>query len=401
MILWPLYNRAASPARHLWHSQEGILDVGQLSDGSLAAKCYFERNVYCLLGVPIDALRCGDVLNVLRRVNRHKRHFILLTPNIHDIVQSKVDRAYRDAFAISDMSIADGAPVVWLARFLGLPVFERVAGSDLFDALQEGGAGEMTVFFYGGDSVVAAAACQSVNRSRGALRCVGWIAPGFGSLEDLARAEHIDRVNQASPDLLILSLGKHGKPWIVHHAERINRGIISHLGAVINFAAGTVQRAPTLLRQMGMEWAWRILQEPALSWRYVNDALMLAHLITRYVLPLKLEQLRAAFVSRRSDTAELEVTRQPDEFIFRLHGVWTGASLDALRRQLKDAGKSQAGMTFDLSSITYLDSAVVGTILVAYGWQLRTRRPFRIAGLSKVGARILDLHCCQYLLQSP
>jgi N-acetylglucosaminyldiphosphoundecaprenol N-acetyl-beta-D-mannosaminyltransferase len=365
-----------------------------------SASWYFQRKVHCLLGLPIDIIHSEELIDIVRRVNEHRGRLVLVTPSTDEIVLSLSDEMFRNAFLTSDVSIPDGMPVVWLGRFLGLPIRERLAGADLFDSLQQGRAGQMTAFFYGGDSGVASLACQMVNQSHGALHCVGWVSPGFGSFEDLSKPEYIDEVNRASPDLLILSLGKQGRPWIVKNASRIDRGIISHLGAVINFAAGRVRRAPKAFQRMGLEWLWRILQEPALFQRYFRDALILTRLIAQRVLPLKLEQVRYRFFPPKDAKTDLRVSYRSDDIIFQLCGAWTESSLSSFRRALLTASEREAAMTFDLSLLSYMDSAVVGAIVLAYGWQLRSKRRFRISAHSKIAARILDLHCCGHLLES-
>jgi len=364
-----------------------------------SADWYFSRKVYCFLGLPLDAIRLDKVIDIVRRVNEQKGRLILLTPNTNDIVQSQSNGLFRNAFLTSDVSIPDGMPVVWLGKFLGLPISERLAGADLFDILQQGRAGEMTVFFYGGEDGVAALACQKIKSQRG-LRCIGCVSPGFGSLEDLSKAEYIDRVNQASPDLLVLSLGKHGKAWIVKNASKINRGTISHLGAVINFAAERIQRAPKGLQALGLEWAWRILQEPVLFQRYFRDALALTRLIAKHVLPLKFLQLRTKVFPQENGNSELRVFCKSDEFTFQLCGTWTESSLSPLRGGLLTASERGAAIIFDLALVSYMDSAVVGAIISAYGWQLRNERRFRISASSKMATGILHLHCCDYLFES-
>jgi N-acetylglucosaminyldiphosphoundecaprenol N-acetyl-beta-D-mannosaminyltransferase len=362
-----------------------------------SAEWYFNRRVYCFLGLPIDILQLEEVMQVVRQVKEQAGRLILLTPNTNDVVHAQADKAFRDAFLTSDISLPDGMPVVWLGRFLGLPIPERLAGADLFECIQQGHAGEMTVFLYGGQEGVGALACKAINDRKTALRCIGWMSPGFGTLDDLSKSEYLDRVNQASPDLLVLSLGKQGKPWILRNSRRINSRIISHLGAVINFAAGTVRRAPKTLQKLGLEWAWRVAQEPKLIQRYVLDAWALMALIAGRMIPLKIS-LKMAGRSRKS--AKLQVVPGFEGFIFQLSGTWTESFLNPLRDALATASQHEAAMIFDLSLVDYIDPAVVGTLILAYGWQLRCERRFQICAASKTVKRLLRLHCCGYLFES-
>ncbi|CAN2533301.1 N-acetylglucosaminyldiphosphoundecaprenol+N-acetyl-beta-D-mannosaminyltransferase [Methylocapsa aurea] len=363
------------------------------------AEWHFRRNVYCLLGLPIDALRLNDVIELVRSANRTGSRLVLLTPNTNDIIQSLSSEHVRNAFLTSDISIADGMPLVWLSRFLRLPIRERLAGADVFDGLRHGTAGTMTVFFFGGAEGVAEIASQNINCAHGGLRCIGAVSPGFGTLEDLSNASYIDQINQASPDLLVLSLGKHGKPWIVENARKIHRGVVSHLGAVVNFAADRIRRAPRPFQALGLEWMWRILQEPVLFHRYYRDATTLLRLIYACVLPLRIEQIRYSARPSEHKTQQLRILTREGGFTIQLLGAWTASDLTPLRDALIEACDRQADITFDLSAVTYLDSAVVGTIASAYGWQQRSDRRFEIAVASDAAKRLLRLHCCSYLLE--
>ena len=359
---------------------------------------HFARNAYCVLGIAIDALNMSEVLARIRADLERDRRLVILTPNTNDVIQSASAPPVRAAFLVSDLSLVDGMPLVWLAIFLGLPITVRVSGADLFEAVQLGQAGQMTVMFYGGGEGAAQRACERVNRSSGPLRCVGAVSPGFGSVQELGNAHYLNEVNAAHPDLLVLSLGKNGKPWVLEHATKVKRGVIAHLGAVINFAAGSVIRAPKLLQRTGLEWAWRIWQEPSLWGRYAGDAVALARLVCTRILPLKFEQIRL----RRDilqDGATMGVEQTQEAHLIRLEGCWTRPYLEQLRNELIRASNSKKAFTFDMSHVEYLDSAVIGTIMLAYGWQLRSGGAFSIQACSSRATRILKLHCCEFLLE--
>ena len=113
---------------------------------------------------------------------------------------------------------------------------------------------------------------EKVNAVPGGLKAVGAINPGFGSVEEMSSNAILHEINQAKPDILLVALGaKKGTAWIEYNRNKLNAGVISHLGATVNFLAGTVKRAPILFRRFGLEWLWRILQEPKLFSRYAYD----------------------------------------------------------------------------------------------------------------------------------
>ena len=135
------------------------------------------REVYCILGMPIDVIDTSGVLNKIDQSADAGSTLFLSTPNLNFLVHSHTDPEFRDALLLSDLSPADGMPIVWLGRLLGVPIKERVAGSDVFAALRGLRASErpLKVFLFGGDEGVAAAAAEIAER-RPKRRGLCWMA---------------------------------------------------------------------------------------------------------------------------------------------------------------------------------------------------------------------------------
>ena len=109
----------------------------------------------------------------------------------------------------------------------------------------------------------------------------------------------IDKVNASEADFLAASLGaRKGQLWLHRNHRRLTIPIRAHLGAVINFQAGTVKRAPTWLRACGLEWLWRIKEEPHLWRRYAHDGWVLLGLIFTRVVPLAVANRWSRFKSQ-------------------------------------------------------------------------------------------------------
>src|SRR5262249_7712047 len=160
----------------------------------------------------------------------------------------------------SDLCPADGMPIVWLARLLGVPVKARVAGSDIFDALKSPTrrAQRLRVFLFGGAQGVAAKAAGSLNGAHEGLTCVGSLDPGVGAVEEMSGDAIVRTVNASDADFLVVALGaKKGQQWLQRNRARLTVPVRVHLGAAINFQAGTIKRAPRRLQAWGLEWLWR------------------------------------------------------------------------------------------------------------------------------------------------
>ena len=257
------------------------------------------REVYCILGVPIDAIEMPDALRQIEAAAATAEPFVLSTPNLNFLVNSQTDAEFRQTLLMSDLCPPDGAPIIWIARLLGIPITKRTAGSDIFDALKERPrpGKELTVFLFGATEQTAAAAARKLNDNATGLRCVGWTCPGFGSLDELSQDQFINQINASDADLLVVALGaRKGQLWLRRNGHRLTIPVRTHLGAVINFQAGTVRRAPHVLRKLGLEWLWRIKEEPHLWRRYWHDGGVLLRLLFTRLLPLAISarRLRAA-----------------------------------------------------------------------------------------------------------
>jgi hypothetical protein len=94
------------------------------------------RDVYCVLGIPIDAIDMAAALRRIEAAADSAVPFFISTPNLNFLVNSQVDPEFRESLMLSDLCPADGMPIVWIARLLGLPIKERVPGSGMFEALK-------------------------------------------------------------------------------------------------------------------------------------------------------------------------------------------------------------------------------------------------------------------------
>src|SRR5690242_3713269 len=93
------------------------------------------REVYCILGIPVDAITMPAVLERIEAAVEKRKPYLISTPNLNFLVQAQLNSHFRESLLSSDLCPADGMPIVWLARLLGLTMISRVAGSDIFDAL--------------------------------------------------------------------------------------------------------------------------------------------------------------------------------------------------------------------------------------------------------------------------
>ncbi len=326
----------------------------------------FQREVYAVLGLPVDAIDMGGAVAKLRRAALTNTPCMVSTPNLNFAVNALTDAAFRHSVVTSDLSLADGMPLVWVARLLGLPIRQRVSGAGVFEALAAHAPPAVTVFFFGGPDGAAHAACQRVNATASGLRCVGFAAPGFGTLQQMSAEAYIERINASGAQFVVAALGaQKGQAWLQRNRTRLVAPVRCHLGAVVNFAAGTVRRAPALLQHAGLEWLWRIAEEPALWKRYALDGLVFLRLLLLDVLPLAWSMRRSRASAEALQEAGVATAVAGDVCTLSLTGAWTQSNLQPLRTALTKGAASARRLRLVLYDVSHVDSAFIGLLMLA------------------------------------
>jgi N-acetylglucosaminyldiphosphoundecaprenol N-acetyl-beta-D-mannosaminyltransferase len=160
----------------------------------------------------------------------------------------------------------------------------------------------------------------------------------------------------------VVSLGAaKGQAWILHNLAALKVPIVSHLGAVVNFVADRVARAPAWMQRLGLEWVWRILEEPKLWRRYLADGLALIKLVFTKVLPYAL-WLRMQAPETTAST-ELHVKESPDHVEVALPAALSLANQASLIEQLSPVVAMGKGLSLNMAQESYIDPAGLGLIL--------------------------------------
>lgn len=359
----------------------------------------FDRDVHCLLGLPMDAVSMNEAVQRLRHAAFTGQRCFISTPNLNFVMAARGDSGFRDSVLRSDLSLADGMPLVWVAKLLGLPIRERVSGAGLYEHLLQHPGPPVTVYFFGGPQGAAEAACRQLNQRGGGLNCVGFDSPGFGSLEDMSTPEHIDRINRSGAMFVIVSLGaKKGQRWIEMNRDRLQAPVLCHLGAVVNFAAGTVKRAPGWVQSVGAEWLWRILQEPGLWRRYWADGLAFLKVLAGEVLPLWAQRLNESR-NRSLAAPALDAAPMAGGTRVALSGSWEAGDLHALRAAIAAALRSGGSIAVDLAQTSRIGSATIGELMLARAACGETR-VFEVRGAGRQVARTFVRSGASFLLDA-
>lgn len=328
----------------------------------------FHRKLHWIMGIPFDAISLNGAVDAVRQAAGRGSRLFISTPNLNFLIGSQRDAAFAASVVHSDLSLPDGMPIVWLARLFGMPIKERVAGSNLFEALNEHSASQaqdpLRVFFFGGPDGAGQAASDAMNaRVGGGMRCVGFFSPGFGSVADMSSQTIIDRINQSSADFLVVALGaKKGQAWIEHNLPRLSPPVVSHLGAVINFIAGSIKRAPLWVQRIGLEWLWRVKEEPTLWKRYWTDGVSFLKVISTQAIPLLFLTNRMKAMGVLEQPCHCFTESDGNSMMVRWKGPLTHASASPLYEHLTAACELKLQVELDLSQCTYVSNEVIAHI---------------------------------------
>jgi N-acetylglucosaminyldiphosphoundecaprenol N-acetyl-beta-D-mannosaminyltransferase len=233
-----------------------------------------------LRGITVHAItREGCVSHILRELDAG-RGGCVVTPNLDHLRRLDGDENFRAIYSRAELRVADGMPVLWAARLAGHRLPERVAGSDLIWSLSEAAArAGRSVFLLGGDPGAAEAAAAELCRRYPGLAIAGWHCPPMGFDREARAIEAIERLlAAAAPDIVFVALGSPKQEILIDRIRHIlPRAWWLGVGISFSFVCGRVKRAPRWIQQSGLEWLYRLTQEPKrLARRYLLDGIPFA-----------------------------------------------------------------------------------------------------------------------------
>lgn len=359
------------------------------------------RDVYGIMGIPIDKISLQGALERLRHAADVGDAFLLSTPNLNFMVLSQSDPEFRESLLNSDLCAADGMPIVWLGRLLGVPLRERIAGSDIFEAikLDKTAPKAMRLFLFGGADGMGKFVADKINATSTSMTCVDAISPGFGTVEQLSAAEHIERINASNADFVAAFLGaKKGQDWLMRNHARLSVPIRAHLGATINYQAGKVRRAPEPWQKVGLEWLWRIMEEPYLWRRYFVDGIALLRILLTSVLPLAAYNALRNCIDSKVPQIDFSHHDEPGQVTLGIHGAATVVTVDKSVSRFRELIGRDKNVFIDLSNVTSIDARMFGLLIVLRKMLKDKGLRFGLVCTKRVPRWIIGRHGFDYLL---
>jgi N-acetylglucosaminyldiphosphoundecaprenol N-acetyl-beta-D-mannosaminyltransferase len=227
------------------------------------------REVCCILGVDVHSTTLAQALSAIEDYVASGRPHQVVTVNMDFLRIAQKDESFRAALNGADLAVPDGMPLLWISRWTRQRLVQRVAGVDLVEQLAALAAERgYSMYFLGAESGVADAAAAVLRSRHPGLRIVGTYAPPFGPFSAEEDTRIVARVRSCRPDILCAAFGAPKQDvWIASHLEELEVPVCIGVGGTLDFIAGRVPRAPGWMQKRGLEWAYRLRQEPRRLWR--------------------------------------------------------------------------------------------------------------------------------------
>ncbi len=219
-----------------------------------------------IFDVPIRAATIGEIVEICDGAIEGHGHLQIGVVNAAKLVHMQRHGLLRDSVLQSDIVLADGMAVVWASRILGQPLPERIAGIDLLHALL--GLADQKhfgVYFLGASQEILDEVLRRVSVEYPGLRIAG---SRNGYFDDNDGASIAEEIRQSNADLLFVGITSPKKEiFLASFGAQLNVPVCHGVGGSFDVIAGKVKRAPQLWQKVGLEWLFRVIQEPRRLWK--------------------------------------------------------------------------------------------------------------------------------------
>jgi|SRR5829696_3426851 len=223
-----------------------------------------------VLGVPLALTDYRGALDHIDTAIAQDARAYVCVAAVHTVMEARDDAELRAAVDGAAFTVPDGQPLVWALRALGHDISARVYGPELMlQACERAAQSGQRQYFYGGrDDTSLHRLTQSLRERFPGLRITGSWSPPFRELSERELDGIAARINRAQPDVVWVGIGvPKQEKWMAAMRERLDAPVLIGVGAAFDFHAGLVPQAPGWMQRAGLEWAYRLRQEPRRLWR--------------------------------------------------------------------------------------------------------------------------------------
>jgi N-acetylglucosaminyldiphosphoundecaprenol N-acetyl-beta-D-mannosaminyltransferase len=236
-----------------------------------------------VLGVGISPLCLPLAVAAMERAIEHRSKGYICVTGVHGVSEAQADPAFRSILNGAFLNTPDGMPMVWLGKLAGHRAMDRVYGPDLLiQACRVSGQTGWRHFFYGGAPGVAGQLAEALRRRFPYLEVAGTFTPPFRPLNDTEQRALREEVARARPDIIWVGLSTPKQEAFMADALGwLDTTLMVGVGAAFDLLSGRVRQAPRWIQRAGIEWLYRLIQEPRRLWsRYLkNNPLFVARVL--------------------------------------------------------------------------------------------------------------------------
>lgn len=220
-----------------------------------------------VLGCPVDKMSMDDCIAHFQRVIQTDARCHLVVVNAAKIVKARKDAELNEIIHRADLVGADGVPVVWASKILGDALPGRINGTDLMERLfLESAQRGWKLYLLGAKQEIIENAVAKLRRDLPTINIVGFRNGYFDSLNE--EKQVVNEINQTRPHILLLGFGTPMKEkWVKRHKDALDVPIIHGVGGSFDIVGGLTTRAPKWMQRTGLEWLYRLMQEPRRMWK--------------------------------------------------------------------------------------------------------------------------------------
>lgn len=321
------------------------------------------RKLLIILGVPVDNVTTTEALTRLKQfveVGRvsNKWHQVA-TVNADFIVKALRDPRLRAILQKVDMATADGMPLVWGARRLGVPLKDRVTGVDLVPAIAEMAVeNDYSIYFLGAAPGVAQQAADILAERYPGLKVAGVASPSKSQV-DSGDPQIIEDCKAANPDILLVAFGNpKQEKWIDTYGDALGIPVMMGVGGTFDFITGITTRAPEWMQKSGLEWLHRLVHEPRRLWRrYAHDLVGFG-----YFFLLQWWEMRKGQSSWSSGQKPQHVLVN-EANVLALQGRLDVSNQTPFVATAYETLQSDPNLIINLADVEFLDSSAIGTLV--------------------------------------
>ncbi|WP_448563167.1 WecB/TagA/CpsF family glycosyltransferase [Trichothermofontia sp.] len=221
-----------------------------------------------ILGSRVDATSYAAACDQIQRWAEAGQSCYIIAANVHVVMTAYWQADFQQIVNQAALVTADGMPLVWALRLLGVPDASRVYGPDLMLAWCDRAARSgLPLYLYGGTPTMLAKLVDRLTEQFPSIAIVGSYAPPFRPLSAEEEAEDVARIRDSGAKVVLVALGcPKQEQWMARQQGKLSMVMIG-VGAAFSFHSGEVSQAPRWLMARGLEWLYRLLMEPRRLWR--------------------------------------------------------------------------------------------------------------------------------------